>query len=87
MCWKEEPGGRLLVVDLEADKVTVCWLGVCISAAILTLVIVLGLSSGSSLLAHSEQEKVSPTYAEPNAGGRDRLGERMKSSSFELDDD
>lgn len=39
------------------------------------------LSSANSLLAHSEQEKVSPTYAEPNAGGKDRLGKSRNSWS------
>jgi len=34
----------------------------------------------SSLFAHSVQENVSPTYAEPKAGGRVRSGERMKAS-------
>lgn len=36
---------------------------------------------GSSLLAHSEQANVSPTYADPNAGGRARLVDRIKSWS------
>jgi hypothetical protein len=36
--------------------------------------------SRTSLLAQSVQENVSPTYAEPKAGGRVRSGERMKAS-------
>lgn len=35
----------------------------------------------NSLLAHSEQEKASPTYAEPKAGGSVRLDDKMKSCS------
>jgi hypothetical protein len=34
----------------------------------------------NSLFAHSVQENVSPTYADPNAGGSVRSGERMKES-------
>lgn len=37
----------------------------------------------SSLLAHNEQEKASPTYAEPKAGGKVRLDDKMKSCSAE----
>lgn len=40
------------------------------SAAILTEVMTLSASAISSLLTHSVQEKVSPTYALPKAGGR-----------------
>lgn len=36
-----------------------------------------------SLLAHSVQENVSPTYAEPKAGGRVRRGERMNGSGLD----
>lgn len=36
-----------------------------------------------SLLAHSVQEKDSPTYADPKAGGRVRSGDRMKASFLE----
>jgi len=38
--------------------------------------------SRTSLFAHSVQENISPTYAEPKAGGRVRSGERMKASFF-----
>lgn len=34
----------------------------------------------NSLFAHSVHENVSPTYAEPKAGGRVRSGESMKES-------
>lgn len=37
----------------------------------------------SSLLAHNVHEKPSPTYAEPKAGGRVSIGERIKASGFE----
>lgn len=39
------------------------------------------LPGGSSLLAQSAHEKVSPTCAEPKEGGSPRLVERMKSWS------
>lgn len=47
-----------------------------------TLLIVLGDEEpgSSSLLAQSVQLNVSPTYAEPKAGGSVRSGERMKES-------
>lgn len=35
-----------------------------------------------SLFAHSVQENVSPTYADPKAGGSVRSGERMKASGL-----
>jgi hypothetical protein len=37
----------------------------------------------SSLFAHNVQENVSPTYADPNVGGRVRRGERMKAFGFD----
>ncbi len=40
-----------------------------------------GFTPANSLLAHSEHENVSPTYAEPNAGGKDRLDESRNSWS------
>lgn len=39
------------------------------------------LDGGRSLLTHSVQAKVSPTYAAPKAGGRVRSGERGKGSA------
>lgn len=36
--------------------------------------------SENSLLAHNVQEKVSPTYALPNSGGRVRRGDKLKAS-------
>ena len=47
------------------------------------MVLVTVVMVGSSLLAQREQEKVSPTYADPKAGGSERLGERMKEVSVE----
>lgn len=54
--------------------------GVCISARILMLVtdLVRDIVSVISLLAQSPQENVSPTYAEPKDGGRDKLCESAK---------
>jgi hypothetical protein len=37
----------------------------------------------NSLLAHNEQEKASPTYAEPKAGGNVRLDDKRNSCSAE----
>ena len=44
--------------------------GACISAAIFTRVMTRSEPCESSLLAHNVHENVSPTYADPNAGGR-----------------
>ena len=59
--------------------------GTFISASIRTLLTFLGTgeSGSSSLFAQSVQENVSPTYAEPKAGGRVRRGERTKESAME----
>jgi hypothetical protein len=56
--------------------------GIFISASMRTLDIVFcGREPGkTSLLAQRVQEKVSPTYALPKAGGRVRRGERMNAS-------
>lgn len=52
------------------------------SAVIRTPVIFLEVFPASnSLLAHKEQEKPSPTYAEPKAGGSVRLDDKIKSCS------
>lgn len=57
-------------------------LGIFISASIRTLLIFFAELEPCriSLLAHNVQENVSPTYAEPKAGGSVRRGERMKAS-------
>jgi len=56
--------------------------GIFISASIRTLLIVFGDEEpgSSSLLAQSVQLNVSPTYADPKAGGSVSSGERMKES-------
>jgi hypothetical protein len=58
--------------------------GTFISASIRTLLIDLGAGEfgRSSLLAQRVHENVSPTYAEPKAGGSVRRGERTKESGL-----
>ena len=57
--------------------------GIFISASIRTLLIILEVvePGRSSLFAQRVHENVSPTYAEPNAGGSVSSGDRIKDAS------
>lgn len=59
--------------------------GTFISASIRTLLMFLGVGEfgSNSLFAQSVHEKVSPTYADPKAGGSVRRGESTKASDLE----
>lgn len=64
------PGGRAVGASWPERLRAMVPLGACSSAATSTLRIVVAEEEGEmSLLAHSVQANVVPTYAAPNAGG------------------